>query len=69
MNDVIRTVTEADREAVVALMREFYATPYTFISKTTFAAKALAAALSGRCRIPTRTRFCALRLKKKTSAP
>ena len=28
MNDVIRTITNADREAVVALMREFYATPY-----------------------------------------
>ena len=28
MNDIIRTITEAGREAVVALMREFYATPY-----------------------------------------
>ena len=28
MNDSIRTITSADREAVIALMREFYATPY-----------------------------------------
>ncbi len=28
MNDVIRKITAEDREAVVALMREFYATPY-----------------------------------------
>ena len=28
MNDFIRKITAADREAVVALMREFYATPY-----------------------------------------
>ena len=28
MNDVIRKITAADREEVVALMREFYATPY-----------------------------------------
>ncbi len=28
MNDVIRKITAADREAVVTLMREFYATPY-----------------------------------------
>ena len=28
MNDVIRPITQADREDVVALMRAFYATPY-----------------------------------------
>ncbi len=28
MNDIVRKITAADREAVVALMREFYATTY-----------------------------------------